>query len=44
MAHANITPEEVLRKILNEVSDKENDDIEETGAMLQWLERSHCSR
>ena len=29
MAHANVTPEEVLRKILNKVSDEENDDIED---------------
>ena len=29
MAHANVTPEEVLRKISNEVSDEENDDIED---------------
>ena len=29
MAHANVTPEEVLRKVLNEVSDEENDDIED---------------
>ena len=29
MAHANVTPEEVLCKILNEVSDQENDDIED---------------
>ena len=27
-AHANVAPEEVLRKILNKVSDEENDDIE----------------
>ena len=29
MAHVNVTPEVVLRKILNEVSDAENDDIED---------------
>ena len=33
MAHANVTPEEVLRKILNELSEKENDDIEDTAAL-----------
>ena len=29
MAHVNVTPEEVLHKILNEPSDEENDDIED---------------
>ena len=29
MVHTNITPKEMLRKILNEVSDQENDDIED---------------
>ena len=33
MAHANVTPEEVLRKILNEVSDEENDDIEDIASL-----------
>ena len=33
MAHANATPEEVLRKILNEVSDEENDDIEDIASL-----------
>ena len=28
MVHVNLTPEEVLNKIINEVSDQENDDIE----------------
>ena len=34
MAHANVTPEEVLRKILNEVSDEENDDIEDIASSI----------
>ena len=34
MAHANVTPEEVLRKILNEVSDEENDDIEDIASLV----------
>ena len=29
MAHFNVRPEEVLSKILNEVFDEENDDIED---------------
>ena len=29
MAHAIETPKEVIRKVLNEVSDEENDDIED---------------
>ena len=29
MVHTNITPKEMLRKILNEMSDQENDDIED---------------
>ena len=29
MAHINVTPEEVLSKVLNEVSDEENDNIED---------------
>ena len=33
MAHANVTHEEVLRKILNEVSDEENDDIEDIASL-----------
>ena len=33
MAHANVTPEEVLRKTLNEVSDEENDDIEDIASL-----------
>ena len=33
MAHANVTPEEVLSKILNEVSDEENDDIEDIASL-----------
>ena len=33
MAHADVTPEEVLRKILNEVSDEENDDIEDIASL-----------
>ena len=33
MAHTNVTPEEVLRKILNEVSDEENDDIEDIASL-----------
>ena len=34
MARANVTtPEEVLRKILNEVSDEENDDIEDIASL-----------
>ena len=34
MAHANVTPEEVLRKILNEVSDEENDDIKDIPSLV----------
>ena len=33
MAHANVTPVEVLRQILNEVSDEENDDIEDIASL-----------
>ena len=33
MAHANVTPEEVLRKLLIEVSDEENDDIEDIASL-----------
>ena len=33
MAHANVTPEEVLRKILNEVSNEENDNIEDIASL-----------
>ena len=33
MAHANITPEEVLRKILNKVCDEENDNIEDIASL-----------
>ena len=33
MAHAIVTPEEVLRKILNEVSNEENDDIEDIASL-----------
>ena len=29
MTHVNVTPEEVLSKILNKVSDEENDDVED---------------
>ena len=32
MAHVNITSEEVLSKVLNEVSDEENDHIEDTAS------------
>ena len=32
-AHANVTPEEVLRKILIEVSDEENDGIEDIASL-----------
>ena len=32
MAHVNVTPEEVSSKILNKVSDEENDDIEDIGS------------
>ena len=33
MAHADVTPEEVLRRILNDVSDEENDDIENIASL-----------
>ena len=33
MARANVTPKQVLRKILNEVSDKENADIEDVASL-----------
>ena len=33
MVYANVTPEEVLRKILNEVSDEENDDIKDIASL-----------
>ena len=33
MTHANVTPEEMLRKILNKVSDEENDDIEDIASL-----------
>ena len=33
MAHANVTPEKVLRKILNEVSDEESNDIEDIASL-----------
>ena len=33
MAHINVTPKEVLRKILNEVSDEENDDTEDIASL-----------
>ena len=33
MVHVNVTPEEVLRKILNEVSDEENNGIEDIASL-----------
>ena len=33
MTHANATPEKVLRKILNKVSDEENDDIKDIASL-----------
>ena len=33
MAHANVTPEEVLHKISNEASDEENDSIEDIASL-----------
>ena len=33
MAHVNVTPEEVLGKILNEVSDDKNDDSEDIASL-----------
>ena len=33
MAHANVIPEKMLRKNLNEVSDEENNDIEDTASL-----------
>ena len=33
MAHANVTPEEVFRKILNQVSDEENDGVEDVASL-----------
>ena len=33
MAHVNVTPEEVIRKILNGVSDEENDDTKDIASL-----------
>ena len=41
MAHVNVRPEEVLSKILNKVSDEENDDIEDI-ASLAFGDYKNC--
>ena len=38
MVYANVTPEEVLRKILKEVSDEENDNIEDIASLASGHE------